>query len=123
MSEVAERFGVSANTLRYYERVGLLDPVERDSGGRRVYDDHAMAGIVFVTRLRATGMSIRTLREYMDLARAGTHTAERRREILREHRNLLQKQRTDIDACLEIIDRKIRGYGRLSEQTPTGKAS
>lgn len=123
VGEVAQRFGISPNALRYYERVGLLDPVERDTGGRRVYDEHAIAGVVFVTRLRATGMSIRTLREYMDLARAGEHTAERRHQILREHRAKLRQQRADIDACLEVIDRKIRGRGRLTERTPTGRAS
>ena len=123
VGEVAQRFGISPNALRYYERVGLLDPVERDMGGRRVYDEHAIAGVVFVTRLRATGMSIRTLREYMDLARAGDHTIERRRQILRKHRARLSQQREDIEACLEVIDRKIRGYGRLTERTPTGRTS
>jgi DNA-binding transcriptional MerR regulator len=118
VGEVAERFGVSRNALRYYERVGLLDPVCRDSGGRRVYDEHAVAGVVFVTRLRATGMSISTLRRYMDLARAGSHTAEQRRKILLEHRVLLHKQRDDIEACLEVIDRKIDGYSRLASGAP-----
>ncbi|QUQ65297.1 Bacterial transcriptional activator domain protein [Kutzneria sp. CA-103260] len=123
VGEVAERFGVTKNTLRYYESVGLLDPVERDAAGHRIYDEHAMACVVFVTRLRATGMSIRKLREYMDLARAGDHTAEQRRQILQEHRASLHTQRADIDACLEVIDNKIRGYGRLMAVPPAGKAS
>lgn len=123
VGEAAVRCGVSPNTLRYYERVGLVDPVDRDASGWRVYDEHAIARVVFVTRLRATGMSIRKLREFMDLARAGDHTVDRRWQILQEHRARLCRQRDEIDACLQTIDRKIAGYSRLTAQIPKRKAS
>ncbi len=115
--------GVSPNALRYYERVGLLDHVLRDAAGRRVYDDDALAAVQFVTRLRATGMPIRLLREYMDLARQGHHTIDRRRQILEEHRCRLRHQRTEIDECLYTISRKIDGYAQVAAQTPPGRAA
>lgn len=123
VGEAAAQCGVSPNALRYYERVGLLDPVRRDAAGRRAYDDDALAAVRFVTSLRATGMPIRLLREYMDLARQGRHTVERRRQILQEHRHRLHHQRADIDDCLETIGRKIDGYARLTAQTPPVRAA
>lgn len=123
MSEAAARCRVSANALRYYERVGLVDRVERDGGGRRVYDEHSIAQALFVTRMRATGVSIRSLREYMDLVRAGDHTAGRRREILEQHRARLRRQREEIDACLRIVDRKLGDESRLAARTPARRVT
>jgi DNA-binding transcriptional MerR regulator len=114
---------VTPNTLRYYERVGLVGPVERDGAARRVYDESVIAQVVFVTRMRATGMTIRALAEYLELARAGDHTVDRRREILAEHRARLWRQRAAIDACLEVIDRKINGQALLTARTPTGRVT
>lgn len=114
MSEAAEQCGVSANALRYYERVGLLGPVERDAAGRRRYDEQAIAQVVFVIRMRQTGMTIRTLREYLDLMRAGEHTIDRRREILLEHQDRLLRQRTAIDACLGLMAEKLDVFANLT---------
>jgi MerR family transcriptional regulator, aldehyde-responsive regulator len=114
VSEAAQRCGVSANALRYYERVGLLDPVDRDGAGRRLYDEQTIAEAVFVIRMRETGMSIRTLREYLDLLRAGEHTTDRRREILLEHRKRLLAHRTAIDACLELMAFKLDRFAELT---------
>jgi DNA-binding transcriptional MerR regulator len=114
VSEAAEQCGVSANALRYYERVGLLGPVERDAAGRRRYDERTIAAVVFVIRMRQTGMTIRTLREYLDLMRAGEHTVDRRREILLEHQARLLRQRTAIDACLGLMAEKLDVFAKLT---------
>ncbi|MCI2419087.1 MerR family transcriptional regulator [Saccharopolyspora sp. K220] len=114
VGEAAEHCGVSANALRYYERVGLLEPVERDAGGRRRYDEQTIAQAVFVIRMRQTGMTIRTLREYLDLMRAGEHTIDRRREILLDHQARLLRQRTAIDACLGLMANKLDAFGQLA---------
>lgn len=70
IGEVAEAIGVSAHTLRYYERIGLVE-VGRDAGGRRVYDPEALARVVFVTRLRMSDMPIRDIARYLALVRQG----------------------------------------------------
>ncbi|MGP4015589.1 MerR family transcriptional regulator [Saccharopolyspora sp. 5N708] len=114
VSEAAEHCGVSANALRYYERMGLLGPVERDAGGRRLYGEQTLAQAVFVIRMRQTGMTIRTLREFLDLLRAGEHTIDRRREILLEHQARLLHQRTAIDACLELMAEKLDRFAKLT---------
>ncbi|MCL9762840.1 MerR family transcriptional regulator [Frankia sp. AiPa1] len=103
----AELCGVSPNALRFYERVGLLEPVRRDGAGRRLYDEETLASIRFVILMRDTGMPLRVLHEYLGLARQGERTAGRRRQILEEQRLRLRRQRTRIDDCLTAIDGKI----------------
>ena len=86
IQQVAERTGLSAHTLRYYERAGLLDPVGRAESGRRRYAAANLAWLDFLTRLRATGMPIRQMQEFAALRRRGTETV---REGLRSLRAYL----------------------------------
>lgn len=74
IAEASELTGLTAHTLRYYERIGLLD-VRRDAAGYRSYDERAMARIVFISRLRASGMPIGTISHYLELVLEGDHTA------------------------------------------------
>ncbi|MGW3472455.1 MerR family DNA-binding transcriptional regulator [Saccharopolyspora sp. NPDC000995] len=78
--EVAERCGVGANALHYYERVGLLGPVGRDAARRRRYGEQAIAQVAFLNRMWQTGMTARTLRQCLDLMRAGEHAIDRHRK-------------------------------------------
>src|ERR671917_1288255 len=86
IAEVAERCGVSAHTLRYYERIGLLD-VSRDAAGHRVYDARDYARVVFLTRLRMTGMPIRELQRYVALVAEGEASVPERLRMLLAHRD------------------------------------
>ena len=107
IAQMTEASGTSAHTLRYYEREGLLQAIERNTGGHRRYRSDDLAALTFIGYMRATGMGIAALREYMRLTRIGNATVERRRAMLLAHRERVIARRAELDACLEIIDRKI----------------
>jgi DNA-binding transcriptional MerR regulator len=110
ISEAAEASGVSAHTLRYYERVGLLEPVERAGSGHRRYGDTDLEQVRFIGYLRKTGMPIRQIREYFELVRQGDSTIPQRLAVLERHREEVQAQLEQGRTYLEAIDRKIRMY-------------
>ena len=87
IAEVAHSSGLSAHTLRYYERTGLLEPVIRDGSGHRRYREVDLERISFLTRLRATGMPIREVRRYAELMKAGEATNDERLALLEAHRD------------------------------------
>ena len=111
IAEAAERTGISAHTLRYYERIGaLLEPPERAASGHRRYTERDISWITLLTRLRATGMPIATLLRYADLARAGHATAAERRALLIAHRDEVAARIEGLRRDLELIDYKIDSY-------------
>lgn len=117
IAEAAERTGLTAHTLRYYERDGLLlREVERDSSGRRRYDQAHLDWIHLVTCLRATGMPIRDVRRYAELVRSGASTERERLELLHAHRRRVVEELARVTDHLGAIDRKIGIYeSRLEE--------
>ena len=111
IAQAAERSGLTKDTLRYYERDGLmLAPVDRSATGHRRYTDRDLTWIELITRLRATGMPIREVRRYADLVRAGDGNEEERLELLRGHRRLVLAQLAEVQEHLGAIDRKIGIY-------------
>ena len=111
IAEVAERTGLTAHTLRYYERDDLLlTAVRRDTAGRRRYDDADVRWIELVTKLRSTGMPIRDVRRYADLVRAGDGNETERLDLLREHRAVVLDQLAQVTAHLGAIEHKIALY-------------
>ena len=112
ISEAAEASGLTAHTLRYYERAGLLDPVGRGASGHRRYDDAALARIAFLTKLRATGMPIRQVREYAELLREGDGNERERLALLEAHRDSVRERIAEMERHLELIDFKIDIYRR-----------
>jgi DNA-binding transcriptional MerR regulator len=110
IAEAAELTGLTAHTLRYYERIGLVD-VRRDAAGYRSYDRRAMARIVFISRLRASGMPIGTLSHYLALVLEGDHTAPQRLALMQEHRAKIHRQLRDLQLALAVTDYKIDVYG------------
>jgi DNA-binding transcriptional MerR regulator len=112
IAQAAQRSGLSIDTLRYYERIGLVDPPARDSGGRRSYSEDDLGWLAFVTRLRTTGMPIRMMREFAQL-RHLEHTAGRRRQILVDHRAEVRTRIAELQTCLEVLDYKIDHYATV----------
>ena len=110
IAEVSALTGVTAHTLRYYERIGLVS-VARDSGGRRSYDREALARVVFITRLRMSDMPIRDIQRYVDLVDRGDSTVAERLDLLREHRASIQTRMADLQWALAVVDYKITTYG------------
>lgn len=111
IAEAAARTGLTPDTLRYYERDGLMvRAVGRSSSGHRQYGDADLRWIEMINRLRATGMPIRDVRRYADLVRAGEGNEEERLELLRSHRQLVLAQLAEVQRHLGAIDMKIGIY-------------
>lgn len=111
IAEAAEKTGLTTDTLRYYERDGLMvRPVMRSSSGHRRYTEGDLGWIVMITRLRATGMPIRDVRAYADLVRDGDGNEEDRLGLLRAHRDQVLEQLAQVRAHLDAIDYKIAVY-------------
>jgi DNA-binding transcriptional MerR regulator len=110
IAEVVERTGVSHDTLRYYEKAGLLSP-PRDGGGRRRYREIDVGRVVFITRMRQSEMPIRTLQRYVALVEEGPATEPERLAIMEAHRDAVLARRAELDDALGIIDFKISVYG------------
>ena len=110
ITEVSRRYGLSTDTLRYYERVGLIPPVPRTGGGVRDYDEASLGWVELIKCMRAAGVSIETLTEYCRLFQLGEDTMEQRKALLVEQRRQLLERMEDIRTSLERLDRKIEGY-------------
>ncbi|MFD8598816.1 MerR family transcriptional regulator [Kitasatospora sp. NPDC059646] len=111
ISEVSAASGLSAHTLRWYERIGLLDPVDRSYAGQRRYSDADLARLAFLTKLRLTGMPVADMVRYIELVRAGDDTRAERRQLLVDHRAEVRQRLADLHATLAVIDLKIEIYG------------
>jgi DNA-binding transcriptional MerR regulator len=110
IAEVGERYGISLDTLRYYERIGLIPPVHRNEGGIRDYNDLDLRRVEFIKCMRNAGLPIEVLIEYVALVQQGDHTIEARKEILREQRELLAAKLGEMQNTLSILDHKIEVY-------------
>ncbi len=117
IAEAAEISGLSAHTLRYYERAGLLEPVGRNGSGHRRYRETDLERITFLARLRATGMPIREVRRYAELMQAGEDTNAARLALLERHRDAVLAGLETTAKNLELIEWKINFYKeRLGQQ-------
>jgi DNA-binding transcriptional MerR regulator len=111
ISNAAEAAGVTTHTLRYYERAGLmLERVGRTAATHRRYTDQEINWVILLTRLRATGMPIRRMREYADLVRAGDGNEHERLELLEAHRDEVLAQLDEVQRSLAAIEAKIDYY-------------
>lgn len=115
IKELAGKTGVSVYTLRYYEKIGLLDRVERAANGHRRYGEAAVRRLDFLRRLKATGMPVSEMARYVELFRQGEPTITERRVILEAHRRQVEAQLEAICQTLALLDSKIENY-RAQEQ-------
>jgi DNA-binding transcriptional MerR regulator len=109
--EAAEKCGLTQYTLRWYERIGLLDRVERTADGRRRFSDADLDWLILLSRLRATGMPVRDMLAYAELVRSGAREQERI-DLLREHRERVRRAVAEQQDCLKLLDAKIGNYCR-----------
>jgi len=110
IAEVSERFGISSDTLRYYERIGLIRPVHRNESGMRDYNELDLRQVDFIKCMRSAGLPIEVLIEYVGLVQQGDRTIETRKEILKEQRELLAARMQEMQKTLDILDHKIDVY-------------
>ncbi len=111
--EVAVKVGITEHTLRWYERIGLLERIERGADGRRRFGERDVEWILLLVRLRSTGMSVRDMQRYAVLVRSGAGEAERL-ALLEEHRQVVRAALVAQRECLELLDNKIRIYRRAT---------
>lgn len=110
MAEVSKKFNLTADTLRYYERIGLLPHVNRASSGNRDYTEEDCRWIHFIKCMRSAGLSIEILIEYVTLFRKGNETIEARKELLFEQRKQIAAKVEELQSTLAYLDNKIDGY-------------
>jgi len=110
IAEVSERCGLSPDTLRYYERIGLIPSINRDSSGIRDYTEEDCRWIEFIKCMRNAGLPIEVLIEYVDLFQQGDETAEARKNLLIKERDKLVKKINDMQQTLALLNYKIERY-------------
>lgn len=110
IAEVSKRYGVSTDTLRYYERIGLLRHVPRNKSGIRDYDEASCNAVEFVKCMRDAGMTIESLVEYMELIERGEETAEARKELLMRQSEEIRRRIDDLERALQRLQFKIDHY-------------
>jgi len=119
IAEAALATGLTTHTLRYYEQIGLIDPVPR-RGGQRVYGEAEMRFIHFVLKLRSTGMSMRDIQEYVRLRRLGEtpESIRERGDLLARHATKLREQLVDLTETIARLDEKIALYRSIYPDEP-----
>lgn len=110
IGEVAEKSGFTIDTLRYYEKIGLLPRADRDAGGRRSYDHDVLRWLDFLGRLRDLGMPMRDRVLYARLRAEGDSTIEARRDLLQTYRDALAIRVASLTETLDVLDAKIANY-------------
>jgi|GEM_PF-430422 len=113
IQEAAQETGLGPDTLRYYERIGLIDRIERADNGHRQYCEQDIVWINFLKQLRATGMSIAQMKEFAQLRRDGDGSIPERIAMLEEHRRKLEEQVESIVSFMSVIDFKIARHKKL----------
>ena len=113
IQQVTKATGLSAHTLRYYERIGLIHPIERQENTRRRYTADDVGWIDFLLKLRATGMSIRDMQKYAELQRQGEATLPERVKMLKSLRDQVEARMSELNEHLKLIYYKIEIYEQI----------
>ncbi len=120
IQEVSKLYGLSADTLRYYERIKLIPVVPRNAGGIRDYDEVSLQWIEFIKCMRGAGLPIEKLITYVELYQQGNETIDARKQLLIEERDHLLQRMNELQATLERLNEKIERYenGNLNCKLP-----
>lgn len=113
IAEVSKKYNLTQDTIRYYERIGLLPEIPRTKSGIRDFDEKSCKWIEFIKCMRAAGMPIEALIEYMNLFKQGKKTIVARKQLLIEQRDVLLKKKEEIKNTIERLDYKIELYNEI----------
>ena len=116
IQEASRVTGLSPHTLRYYERIGLIHPIDREENTRRQYTADDVGWIDFLTKLRATGMSIKDMQTYAELQRQGDETLPQRVEMLKALRDQVEERISELNEHLKLVYYKIEIYQQIVEE-------
>lgn len=117
IKEVSKMYNLSPDTLRFYEKKGLIGPVKKTSGGIRDYEEDDLKRIEFIKCMRSAEISVIVLKEYVDLFSAGYETIKARRELLEEQKHILEDKIAKMQEAYEKLNKKIDMYysGKLEK--------
>lgn len=115
VSEVSKKYNITIDTLRYYEKIGLIKDVPRNKSGVRDYDDKTLKRIEFIKCMRSAGVEIEILIKYLNLLEKGKETVIERKNLLNEQKNKLLEKQKNITSTLERLDYKISLYDEIIE--------
>lgn len=110
IKEVSKQFNISSATLRYYEKIGLMNPVVKNESGHREYEEKDLRRINFIKCMRTSGVSIEGIKKYVDLFNEGEHTIPERKQILVEQLNELTLQVENLQTVVTYLKNKIENY-------------
>lgn len=113
IAEVSKKYDLTQDTIRYYERIGLLPKVPRTKSGIRDFDEQSCKWVEFIKCMRAAGMPIEALIEYMTLFKQGKKTVTARKQLLIEQREVLLEKQEEIEKTIERLDYKIELYNEI----------
>lgn len=116
IKEAAARMGVTTHTLRYYDREGLLPHVERTAGGIRRFSQEDLDGLALINCLKAMGMSIRQIKDFLNLSQQGDETLDERRAILQRQRDQILAGMAKMQEHLARVERKIAHYDAIAQE-------
>ena len=117
IAEAAAASGLSVDTVRYYERSGMLPVIARGSDGHRRFSRENVDWLTVLYWLRATGMTMRVMRRYAMLVHAGDHTIPERKQILLEHGRQLVRRREELDRCEALLAYKLSAYDEVEQRS------
>jgi DNA-binding transcriptional MerR regulator len=120
IGDLSARCGISIDTLRYYEKAGIIEPPWRNAG-RREYSDDALAWIKSLKALKATGMKLSDMARYAKLRREGNGTSAERRQMLESQRKVVLSRIAELEECLTMLDFKISNYSEIEKKHNTRK--
>lgn len=115
IQQAAEKTGVTAYTLRYYEEIGILPGIQRNGNGHRFYDEQDLGWIGWIKLLRSSGMPIGTIREFVQLTRSGNDSIPAHCEILDVHRQKIRHRIEELQGFLVKLDDKLQFYRGLED--------
>lgn len=118
IKEVAEKYNISQDTLRYYEKVKMIPPVRRTPGGIRDYSEEDLGWLEFALCMRNAGLPVEAVVNYLSLYQQGSETIPQRYELLKKQMNALEEQRAQLEATIEHLSYKISKY---EEAMKTGR--
>lgn len=113
IAEVCKKYDLTADTVRYYERIGLLPKIPRNENGIRNFDEKSCRWIEFIKCMRNAGMEIEILLEYVEMFRKGKSTVEARKKLLEEQREKLREKQKNINDTIERLDYKLELYDEI----------
>ena len=114
IQQFSKQCGLSAHTLRYYEKIGLILGVKRNLSGHRDYSEREVEWIDFVKKLKSTGMSLQDIKKFAQLIAKGNITIPQRVALLLKHREKIELKAQDLQDCLQKIKRKLEHYAAIS---------